>query len=197
LERRRNGGLEGGPSRAAVERIIKAREDAVIQDRARRGKRLAFAYEFESVLAEIMSWIESRQDAECCQPPGGRLPCSIHHKVDRALTILVRIRQEASLCLGYDQPGRQSQWQDEYYFALAVYGLASAKWPNYEKYWSESALISAGVAAAQMDLGRRVIREHTQTHFDGPAHASASSKRRLTDKLRELRCSPDRTPYMI
>ncbi len=127
--------------------------------RAERARRMAFMFEFESLLTEGTNLILGRQDAEARRPPGERLTYSESEKVNRAVRILLRIRQEAALWLGYEQPGRHSQWREEYDFALAVYGLATAKWNNYEAQQSECALISAGTAAARLQAARRVIYE--------------------------------------
>jgi len=49
------------------------------------------------------------------------------------------------------------QWHDELDFALAVYGLSTAKWPNYDRQQTECALIAAGVAVARLKLSQRHI----------------------------------------
>ena len=76
-----------------------------------------------------------------------------------ALAILLRIRQEAALWLGYRQDGRHSLWHDEYLFALAVYGLGTVKWANYVPVQVEAALVSSGVAVARLQTAARMLRE--------------------------------------
>jgi tetratricopeptide (TPR) repeat protein len=67
----------------------------------------------------------------------------------RALRILLRIRREAALCLGFERQGRGALWADEYHFALAVYGVVSAKWHSANDHLAW-ALLSAGVAVANL-----------------------------------------------
>jgi hypothetical protein len=129
------------------------------RDRADRARRLAFFYEFEHMLALETSQIHSEQDAESREPPGQKREFFKSQKVDRALAILVRIRQEAALGLGYRQDGRHSRWLEEYQFALAVYGLGTVKWANYTVDQIESALVSSGVAAARLRSARTALRD--------------------------------------
>ncbi len=120
-----------------------------VSDQARRADRLEFAFLLEKLLGERTERIQGRDDAERLTPPGGREVTRVR-KLDRLLGVLLRIRQEAALALGFNRgPGRQFDWRDEYYFALAVYGLMNVKW-DYEPRAIECALISAGVAAARI-----------------------------------------------
>jgi hypothetical protein len=123
-------------------------------DGASRADRLEFAFRFERLLAERTAKIQGRADAEDRQPPGGR---GIG-KAARLLGILLRIRQEAALWLGYEL-GRQHRWLEEYYFALAAYGLVHARpdW-DYEARQAECALVSAGVAAANLRSAQELHR---------------------------------------
>ncbi len=134
-----------------------------------RAMRLAFDFEIESMLAEATDLILARGDAESRQPPGDGSMFGDHLRVRRALSILIRIRQEAALWLGFDRPGRHQRWRDEYYFALAVYGLNTVKWTNYEEPQIESALISAGVALARTQLASqqigRELRADAEPHW--------------------------------
>jgi len=127
------------------------RPSAELDPRWRRAERLAFAAEFECQLAALTGSIYSLTDAESPDPPGGR-NITGNKKLDRALTILARIRQEAAWCLGDRQPqrGAREQWEAEYYFGLAAYGLSTAKF-DYKDYETEFALVSAGIAAARID----------------------------------------------
>ena len=129
------------------------------RERAERAQRLAFLFEFECLLANETAQIRSEQDAESRQPPANRREFVGNSKVDRALAIFLRIRQEAALWLGYKQDGRHSLWLDEYLFALAVYGLGTVKWANYVPVQVESALVSSGVAVARLQTANRVLRE--------------------------------------
>jgi len=47
----------------------------------------------------------------------------------RALRIIFRIRREAAIYLGFERQGRESLWTDEYYYALATYGVVAAVLP--------------------------------------------------------------------
>jgi len=125
--------------------------------RSLRAQQLAFAYHFENILTAMSARIHRLADPESADPPGGRCITGNAH-LDRALGILLRIRQEAALFLGDLQPqrGRRSQWRDEYYFCLAVYGLTSAKY-DYKESEAAFAILSAGMAAAQMEQARDEI----------------------------------------
>jgi tetratricopeptide (TPR) repeat protein len=130
-----------------------------VSDQARRADRLEFAYLFEKLVAERSARIQGRDDAERLAPPGERT-VTLVRKLDRLLGIVLRVRQEAALALGF-QRGRQFAWRDEYYFALAVYGLLGVKW-DYEPRALECALISAGVAAAGITAGQKVMHDAMQ-----------------------------------
>lgn len=69
----------------------------------------------------------------------------------RAMRIICRIRREAAISLGYERQGREALWSDEYYFALATYGVVAAKWHSANDHMAWS-LLSAGVAAASLSL---------------------------------------------
>jgi tetratricopeptide (TPR) repeat protein len=114
-----------------------------------------FAFQFESLLAAITDRIHQLADPQANEPPGGR-EITGHKKLDRALSILLRIRQEAALLLGDRQPqrGGRALWKDEFYFALAVYGLSTAKF-DYKEAETAFALVSAGVAAAHVETMRK------------------------------------------
>jgi hypothetical protein len=128
-----------------------------VDDRTSRADRLEFAFRVERLLAERTAQIEAHADAESRQPPGGAIEGE-PPKLTRLLTILLRIRQEAALWLGYEL-SRQHRWREEYYFALAVYGLVHARpdW-NYEPRQAECAVVSAGVAAAHLLAGQELHR---------------------------------------
>ncbi len=117
-------------------------------DAARRADRLEFAFQFETALSTLTREIVScdlasrARDAEHRHPTGNPI-------LDRALCLFLRMRQEAAYWLGFKM-SRAAQWRDEYNFALTVYGLLTAKWPV-EAPHLEWALMSAGVAASQLD----------------------------------------------
>lgn len=125
--------------------------------RSIRADHLKFALDFENDLARLTDRIHEVADPSVPEPPGGRAITENEHK-DRAIGILMRIRQEAALCLGDYQPQRERRglWRDEYYFALAVYGLATAKF-DYHNSEKAFALVSAGVAVANMEMARDEI----------------------------------------
>jgi hypothetical protein len=141
------------------------------ETRALSAARMNFNFRFEKLLAQRTTLIEGRRDAESRQPPGGRIATG-HSKVDRLLSIVLRIRQEAALWLGY-QASRQHRWRDEYYFALACYGLAHGQkeW-DYEPRQTECSLISAGVAAANVGQARSAIRDMIAEDISRPSYPS-------------------------
>lgn len=129
--------------------------------RSVRADQLAFAFRFETLLADLTERINTVADPAALYPPGGR-NITGDNKTDRALGILMRIRQEAALYLGNFQQHRENRgnWRDEYYFALAVYGSATAKF-DYHKCEAAFVLVSAGVAVAHMALARTKITSAT------------------------------------
>src|SRR5262249_46530844 len=112
--------LKGSPRN----RTLQPADADYINDRAGRADRLEFAYLVEKLLADRTERIQGRDDAERLVPPCGREVTKVR-KLDRLLGILLRIRQEAALALGFGV-GRQYDWRDEFYFALGVYGLMNA-----------------------------------------------------------------------
>lgn len=135
------------------------RPTASSDPRALRARRLAFAFRFEHVLASLTRRIHELADPGAMQPPGGRRITGNAH-LDRALCLIMRIRQEAALCLGDGQPqrGGRGRWRDEYYFGLAAYGLSTAKF-DYRETETGFACVSSGVAVAQIDDAVRVVCE--------------------------------------
>ncbi|MBM4040911.1 MAG: hypothetical protein FJ290_20620 [Planctomycetes bacterium] len=126
--------------------------------RAIRADRLAFALAFELLLAERTTWIGGVDEA-CSPSPSWSQAITVDPKVDRALAILLQIRQQAAYWLGERQPQRGSRrlWRDEYYFALTVYGLCTSKF-DYTPYETEFALVSAVIGAAQIQMARADLR---------------------------------------
>jgi tetratricopeptide (TPR) repeat protein len=120
-----------------------------------RASQIRFAATFESLLAELGARIYALAPPASSEIAPDH-PCRKSQKLYRALSILLSIRREAALYLG-GRPGHRTSWEAEYYFALAVYGLCSAKW-NYEGYQQTIALVSAGVAAARADRSLGLIK---------------------------------------
>jgi len=136
---------------------------AEMDPRSLRAEQLAFAFRFESILASLTRRIYGLADPEALEPPGGR-NITGNKNLDRALGIVLRIRQEAALFLGDRQPqrGERGLWRDEYYFALAAYGLCTAKF-DYKETETAAALVSAGVAVAQLGMARDEIGARIRT----------------------------------
>jgi hypothetical protein len=126
-------------------------------DTTHRAERLRFFFIFEEMLAERTAWITGREVAEAWRPPGGRKPTRVE-ELNRLLALLLRIRQEAALALGF-LAERVAGWRDELFFALAVCGLVNARWTTYTEPQAESALVSAGVAAAHAPFVRQAVAE--------------------------------------
>lgn len=164
---------EGGPWPSIPDRTDEP--SATVSARSLRAHQMAFAFRFESILGALTGRIHRLADPELAEPPGGR-KITGHRALDRALGILLRVRQEAALFLGEGQPQRGSRtlWQDEYFFALAVYGLASAKF-NYKVCEAAFALVSAGVAVAHMEQARHEIATQMQAR---PAKREEANLRR-------------------
>jgi len=139
-----------------------------------RALQLEFAFKFESVLALLTERIDKLGDPQAPEPPAGR-NITGNAKLDRALCILLRIRQEAALFLGEKQlqRGKRGLWKDAYNFALAVYGVSTAKF-DYKESESAFALVSAGVAAAHTDMARDSIRSEISA---APKSAPARGRR--------------------
>ena len=68
--------------------------------------------------------------------------------IGRAMQIIFRIRKEAAIYLGFERH-REDRWLNEYYFALACYGVVSAKWHSVNDHMAWC-LVSAGVACASL-----------------------------------------------
>jgi hypothetical protein len=130
---------------------------------AERAERLGAFLAFEERLEDLTDRIQSREDAERIQP--FREPPTGIVKLDRLLGLLLRVRKEAALWLGFERHKRQALWRDEYGFALAVYGLMNVRW-DYEPPQAECALVAAGAAAVRMPstprLLARVVADWTQ-----------------------------------
>jgi len=126
--------------------------------RAIRADRMAFAAAFESLLADRTSWIGGVDEASASSPSWSQ-DITVNPQIDRALGILLQIRQQAACQLGENQPQRGSRrlWKDEFYFGLAVYGLCTAKF-DYTPYQTEFALVSSAVATAQLEMAQGDIR---------------------------------------
>lgn len=137
-----------------------------------------FIFEFEKKLAEMTSRIRPIPLTSRIPSPVVSADCSSEF-LKKALNIFTRIRAEAAFIFqNYltgqrgDEPDaagvRQNQaWREEYYFALGAYGLNVAKF-NYQSREHSIALISAGVAIANMEGVREELRRQCQSN-DQPA----------------------------
>jgi len=118
-----------------------------ISENAARADRLAAFLAFEELLDEATRTIRDKLNAEAIAP--APLNATGVPKLDRLLSILLSIRREAALYLGYGVSKRSALWKDELYFALAVYGLVNVRW-DYSSTEQEAALVGAGAALARM-----------------------------------------------
>ena len=198
-------------ARVALLKYINARQEAAsdrdrpdgqplhipadLTESAVRVRRLETAFLFERALASHMALIDGRDSAAGRIRGKDRSPTG-HAPVDRALSLLVSLRKEAAFLLGYSM-GRVGSWQDEYLFAIAAYGLLTAKWDvdGPHQAW---ALISAGVALAAQEevktspagLVARLNRASDGqlaegpdvSHFPALACGAALNRHRKTDK---------------
>ncbi len=116
-------------------------------DAAKHARQLEIAVLFEQALAHLTRGIDGEAQAEKRITDEDRSPTR-HPIVDRALCLFYSLRKEAACWLGYELD-RHHRWKDEYYFALAAYGLLTAKWQvdGPHQAW---ALIAAGVAVTQL-----------------------------------------------
>lgn len=80
-------------------------------------------------------------------------PTQIGTSRERLQSLLLVIRSLASLYLGREH-GRPDDWLEEYYFALACYGVYSARFLNPERRYRMGSFISAGTAAARFEHSR-------------------------------------------
>ena len=133
------------------------------QEIASRVDRMEFAFLFETLLASLTREIVSRDAAAHARPPDKR-NITGHAAIDKAICLILRLRQEAAHRLGYDRQ-RAEDWRNEYYFALATYGVLKAKW-HVEQPQLEWALISAGVATTQLSDAHRSLRETAKCPCD-------------------------------
>ena len=112
---------------------------------AHRTQQILFAAECERQLNEYT--------AALFQEPQSASPSVVRDvtPLDRAMCLLKRIRYEAANALGR-LPSRLARWSDEYYFALTVYGLSTAKFGEdaYRPFHRVFALVSGGMAAARL-----------------------------------------------
>ncbi|MBC8290551.1 MAG: hypothetical protein H8E37_09560, partial [Planctomycetes bacterium] len=114
-----------------------------LQDAADCADRMEFAFQFEHVLNGMTARIISRHEAETPLSEERRRMTG-HTALDKALCLLHRIRQEASLSLGY-RLGRSQHWRDEHLFAFCAYGVFNAKRDG-ERPQLEGSLTYAGAA---------------------------------------------------
>jgi len=129
---------------------------------AERAQRMFMFLAFEEWLHELTCRLNSREQIETLS----RLPKVYRtgiKKLDALTSIVLRIRKEAALWLGFEHNQRCDKWRDELYWALVVYGLLNVRW-NYEQPAAEHALIAAGVAAARMPRSAGMLQECLQVY---------------------------------
>ena len=138
-------------------RPVPPKEPGVPTEAAERADRLRAFLRFQELLHDLTARVQTQSGAESIRPlahpPTGLVA------VDRLLAILLRVRKEAALCLGFNRPSRQGRWRDEYFFALAVQGLlnAKAKW-DYSPHQQECALVASGVALAKSPKAAELLQ---------------------------------------
>jgi hypothetical protein len=67
----------------------------------------------------------------------------------RLQTLLLTLRRQAALHLGIDANRTSREWLDEYYFALAAYGVHAGRFPILGRFNLLASYVSAGVACAR------------------------------------------------
>jgi Ternary complex associated domain 9 len=87
------------------------------------------------------------------QWPEGPDPAFGNERLDRLAALLLCVRQQAELHLGARRK-RFRDWLHEYYFLLGCYGVTTVRFENQSESERAAALISAGVAAVQYEMGR-------------------------------------------
>jgi tetratricopeptide (TPR) repeat protein len=120
-------------------------DDVRVQQRAER-MRIMFAIE-----QRLHAWSTAISSRGMAVRPDVEFEPAVPSEtaLGRALRIIFRIRCEAAAALGYERQGREDRWRDEYYFALATYGVTTAKWHSASDHLAWC-LLSAGVAAAAL-----------------------------------------------
>ena len=147
--------------------------DVPKEARRLRAKQLLFGFHFENLLSDLTEQIDRLDNPAALDPPCGREITGLP-KLDRALCILLRIRQEAALCfasLHADLP--RKSWREEFNFAMAVYAVSVGKF-NYQEYEAAFALLSGGVSAARLQSAREAIRTQIESkqHVTKPSTSS-------------------------
>lgn len=106
--------------------------------------------QFETRLARRT--VECRDAEDWPDEPNRDLPAA-DQPFDRLEVIVLSIREQAALHLGARRR-RHREWLHEYYFLLGCYGLTTVRFENQSDRERAAALVSAGVAAVQYDVGR-------------------------------------------
>lgn len=156
--------LKIDPGPRLPESVRLSDDDRRLQHQA---ERMAIMFEVEKLLR---CW--SRQISGHSQ--ASRRDADFHPSIDettplgRGLRIFFRIRREAALALGYERPGREHKWHDEYSFALLTYGIVTGKW-HADGDHAAWALMSAGVAAAGLS------QLHWPPETDAPPDVDAAA----------------------
>jgi hypothetical protein len=119
---------------------------------AQRLERLLCAYFFEKALAQFTGELHRANKPEQVEPPSREHLTTIP-ELDNLLLLLWTVRRQAACVLGtLPARGNPKKWFDEYQFALAAYGLHTAKFTNYDVYQRAMALVSAGMAVGCLGM---------------------------------------------
>jgi hypothetical protein len=70
-------------------------------------------------------------------------------RLTRLRKLLLTLRRQAALHLGFDASRPSRDWLDEYYFTLAAYGVHAGRFPTLGRYNLLASYVSAGVACAR------------------------------------------------
>lgn len=132
-----------------------------------RAERMACFLAFEELLHEAALRIKTRTDAERIAPPPPSPPTPVA-KLNRLLAVLLRVRKEAALWLGFERHKRLELWRNEINFALTVCGLLNVRW-DYDEVQQEAAIVSAGVAAARMSAIPAVLNSAIEAWAAAPS----------------------------
>jgi hypothetical protein len=127
--------------------------------RDRRARDLLLAFQFENRLASECAGLDSNNTTSPFVFSEGK-----QTPLEKALAVLVRIRLEAAIQLGHSRVKPQA-WREEYEFALAAYGVSTAKFAelSYSPRLLGFALISAGCAVCRLESYRAKIAELTKS----------------------------------
>lgn len=147
-------------TRAYAEIFAGAREpNATEHEESADDLRIEGYENYNFLMAVQQSELKLNETTESCYRRGRWPPVTRRDAPrDRLHGILLEIRRMAQVHLGIDR-GRPNDWLEEYYFALACYGLCTARFTNLTLRQWLGAYLSAGVAAARLSWLRRQYRD--------------------------------------